>query len=263
MASIWEKGNELGESTVLEALNINEFKAVVFDLDSTLFDTHRYPMVASEWLLSHSNVDVDKHGESYVRNLVTRYFKAIEECVSGSLFVPPFDIIKTAMSKSLEDIGYTPDPILVEQATQRFRSLHIELSTPNPGVPELLSTLTNRGLKLGILTNSFAGNAKIILDNWDLGNFFNAIIDCGNVRAYKPMLEPFEAILSLIDVAPSETLFVGDEYYADMVGAKKAALTTVWINHRGNSLEDLVQKYGPEYTPDYVTKSITEFAEML
>ena len=77
------------------------------------------------------------------------------------------------------------------------------------------------------------------------------------------MLEPFEAILSLIDVAPSETLFVGDEYYADMVGAKKAALTTVWINHRGNSLEDLVQKYGPEYTPDYVTKSITEFAEMI
>ncbi|MBE0526202.1 MAG: HAD family hydrolase [Candidatus Thorarchaeota archaeon] len=247
----------------MTALNIDEFKAVVFDLDSTLFDTHRYPMVASEWLMNHSNVDVAKHGESYVRNLVMRYFKAIEETVSGSPFVPPFDIIKTAMGKGLEDLGYTPDPILVEEATQRFRSLHIELATPYPGVPELLSNLANRRLKLGILTNSFTGNAKIILDNWDLSNFFKAIIDCGEVRAFKPMPQTFEAILSLIDAAPSDTLFVGDEYYADMVGAKKAGLTTVWINTRGNSIEDLIQKYGPENTPDYVTKSIAEFAEML
>jgi len=252
-----------GELKVLKSLNIDEFKAVIFDLDSTLTDTHRYPLVASEWLMKHSNVDVDKHGESFVRNIVSRYFKAIEDTVAGAPFVTPFEIIRTAMGKSLEDHGYEADVTLVEQATQRFRSLHVELSTPYPGVPELLSNLKNHGLELGILTNSFVGNANIILNNWNLSNHFKAIVDCGRAKAFKPTPQLFEITLSLLDAAPSETLFVGDEYYADMVGGKRASLTTVWINHRENSLEDRIEKYGPENTPDYVTASISEFAEML
>ena len=58
----------------LSSLNIDKFKAVIFDLDSTLMDTHQYPLVASEWLLKNSNVDADKHRESYLRNLISRYF---------------------------------------------------------------------------------------------------------------------------------------------------------------------------------------------
>ncbi|TFG31333.1 HAD family hydrolase [Candidatus Thorarchaeota archaeon] len=263
MVSILVKVVELRRLEVLMSLNIDEFQAVVFDLDSTLVDTHRYPMVASEWLMRHSNVDVEKDGMSYVQNLVTRYFKSIEETVSGAPFVTPFEIIRTAMAMSLEDHGYNADPSLVEQATQRFRSLHIELSTPYPGVPELLSYLDTRGLKLGVLTNSFQGDADIILTNWNLRQYFKAIVDCGLVRAFKPMPEPFEGIISVLDVTPSETLYVGDEYYADMVGGKGVGFTTVWINHRDHSLEDLISKYGPENAPDYVTQSITEFAEML
>jgi 5'-nucleotidase len=247
----------------LKSLNIDEFKAVVFDLDSTLMDTHRYPMVASQWLMKHTNVDIDIHGEMYVRNVVSMYFKAIEETVSGAPYVPPFDIIKNAMGKSLEVLGYSADDALVEQATERFRALHIELATPYPGVPELLSKLENCGLDLGILTNSFEGNAELILEKWDLRRHFKAIVDCGTVRAFKPMPQLFQELLSRIEAAPSETLFVGDEYYADMVGGKRQSLVTLWINHHDNSIEDLIVKYGPENTPDYVTKSISEFADML
>lgn len=247
----------------LNSLNIDEFKAVIFDLDSTLMDTHRYPLVASEWLMKNSNVDTDIHRESYLRNLISRYFKAIEAIADGAPFRPPFDIVKTAMSNSLKDIGYNADPDIVEEATQRFRSLHIELSTPFPGVPELLSNLESRGIRQGILTNGFVGNSRVILDNSKLRHHFKAIVDCGEVQAFKPMPELFERTLALLDATPSETLFVGDEYYADMVGAKRLQLTTVWVNNRENSLQALVAKYGPENTPDYVTKTISEFAEML
>ena len=77
------------------------------------------------------------------------------------------------------------------------------------------------------------------------------------------MPQLFEITLSLLNVKPEETLFVGDEYYADMVGGKQACLTTVWVNHREHSLEELMIKYGVEFTPDYVTNSISEFADML
>jgi len=247
----------------LNSLNIDEYEAVIFDLDSTLMDTHRYPLVASNWLLENSNVDVKKHGESYLKHLVTRYYKGIEEIVAGGPFRSVFEIVETAMGNSLKDIGYDPDPILVEKATQKFKSLHVELSSPYPKVPELLARLEERRIRLGVITNSFSGNAMIILGKFELQRYFKAVVDCGSVRAYKPMAAPFAQTLSLLNASSSATLFVGDEYYADMVGGKQVSLTTVWINHRRHSLEDSIAKYGPESSPDFVMTSITEFADML
>ena len=247
----------------LNSLNIDEYKAIIFDLDSTLTNTHRYPLVASKWLLEKSHVDVDKYGEPYLRSLISRYFKGIEEIVAGATFRSALEIVQTAMGNSLKDIGFDPNLKLVEEAAQNFKSLHIQLSTPYPGVPELLSNLDRRGIKIGVITNSFSGNAKIILEKFELQHYFKAIVDCGSVRAYKPMPAPFERTLSLLNADSSETLFVGDEYYADMVGGKRVLLTTVWINHRNHSLEDSIAKHGPETSPDYVMNSITEFGELL
>ena len=250
-------------SQTLSSLNIDEYEAIIFDLDSTLTNTHRYPLVASKWLLENSHVDIDKFGDTYLRHLISRYFKGIEEIVAGAPFRSAFDIVQTAMGNSLKDIGFDPNLAVVEEAAQRFKSLHVELSSPYPKVPELLARLNGRGIKLGVITNSFSGNAQIILEKLELQHYFRAIVDCGSVRAYKPMPAPFERTLSLLDSGSSETLFVGDEYYADMVGGKKVSLTTVWINHRNHSLADSIAKYGPQTSPDYVMSSITEFAEML
>jgi HAD superfamily hydrolase (TIGR01662 family) len=247
----------------LSSFNIDEYKAIIFDLDSTLTNTHRYPLVASKWLLENSHVDIEKFGETYLRHLISRYFKGIEEIVAGAPFRFAFDIVQTAMGNSLRDIGFEPDPTIVEEATQRFKSLHVELSSPYPKVPELLLRLDERGIKLGVITNSFSGNAKIILEKLELQHHFKAIVDCGSVNAYKPMPAPFERTLSLLNADSSETLFVGDEYYADMVGGKRVFLTTVWINHRNHSLEDSIAKYGPETSPDFVMNSISEFSELL
>ncbi|TFG31738.1 HAD family hydrolase [Candidatus Thorarchaeota archaeon] len=252
-----------GDPPVLTPLNISRFDAIIFDLDSTLVDTHSYPMVASDWLLTKSNVESTEHKELYLRNLVMRYFNAIQVIVEGGQYIPPFEIVKAAMANSLEDLGYYPDQKLVHDATIYFRSLHIEMATPYPGIEKMLENLQNHGLKLGVLSNSFEGNASIILQNFDLQNYFQAIIDCGDVNAYKPMTQPFIKILEILDVEPSRALYVGDEYYADMVGAKTVNLTTAWINNRNQSLEDLIVKYGSKNTPDYVTTSITEFASML
>jgi len=225
-------------------LDIQEFEAIVFDLDSTLLNTHRYPLVASKWLLERSNVVSEELSEIFLKNLVARYFNGIQEIVDGAPFRTPFEIVRTAMGNSLRDINYEVNPSLLEEATQRFKALHIELSEPYPGVLDMLIDLQSRGIKTGVLSN-------------------RAVVDCGIVKAFKPMSSIFERVLTDLDVTPSVTLFVGDEYYADMVGAKKVDLKTVWINNRNYSVEDMIAKYGPSSAPDYVTSSITEFAEML
>ena len=220
-------------------------------------------MVASEWLLAQSNVESSEEKKIYMRNLITRYFTSIQNIVEGGQYITPFNIVRTAMADSLRDIGYYPDEKLVYDATIYFKSLHIELATPYPGVEKMVKGLTTRGFKLGVLSNSFEGNSSKILENFDLLKYFQAVVDCGNVDAYKPMKQPFSKVLEILNVDSSHALYVGDEYYADMVGGKTLSLTTVWINNRNQSLEDLITKYGSQNTPDYVMTSITEFADML
>jgi len=246
----------------LSKLDFNTFEAVIFDLDSTLTNTHRYPFVASEWLLKKSGIDSEELTASFLRNLFTRYTMAIQAIVDGAPYRSPYDIVHSAMGNSLEDIGQSVDLVLLEEAAQRFKALHLELSTPYDGVNEILHSLKTREIKLGVITNSFEGHATIILTNLELVHFFSSIVDCGDVNAFKPMKEPFERVLRELDAEVSKALYVGDEYYADMVGAKSVGMTTVWINNRERSLNDQATKYGVITTPDFVLNSITEFSEL-
>lgn len=247
----------------MDSLDIAQFEAIVFDLDSTLTDTQRYPIVASEWLLRKSGVSSEEEMMSYVRNLVTRYRQAIQAIVEGAPYRSPYEIIRKAMENSLIDLKVEVDSGLIEDATQRFKSLHIELSKPYDRVEALLESLKERSLRLGVITNSFEGNAQIILKKLDLDHFFSTILDCGSVQNYKPSRFLFVRAARDLSVDPSMTIYVGDEYYSDMVGAKGVGMTTIWINKRDRSLSDLVEKHGAASTPDYVLSSVSEMHDML
>jgi putative hydrolase of the HAD superfamily len=263
MVSISQKANNSRSLYLLTLFSEIQFRAVIFDLDSTLMDTQSYPLVASQWLLKRANVASDELTSKYLKILVMRYYRAIEDIVNGAPFRTPFEIVRTAMGNSLRDIGQEVDSLIVEEATQRFKALHLELSKPYPGVLEMLSTLKLRGLKIGVVSNSFEGHTLSLLEKLHLREYFQAIVDCGAVKAYKPMRQIFNETLRRLGVSSSDAIFVGDEYYADMVGAKNVNLTTAWINSRNRSIEDMIEKYGPESSPDYVMHSITEFAKML
>ena len=246
----------------MSKLDLSKFEAVIFDLDSTLTDTQQYPFVASEWLLNKIKVDSEELKTSFLRSVFTRYLTAIQTIVQGAPYRSASDIVHSSMTHSLEDIEQSVDPSLIDEATHRFKALHLELSTPRDGVVEILEKLKTRGIKLGVLTNSFAGHARTILTKLDLIQYFSSIVDCSDVNAFKPMKVTFERVLRDLDSDASKAIYVGDEYYADMMGAKSVGMTTVWINFRERSLEDQVAKYGLATTPDFVLKSITEFGDL-
>jgi HAD superfamily hydrolase (TIGR01549 family) len=238
-------------------------EAIVFDLDSTLTDTQRYPIVATEWLLWNSGVTSEEEMSSYIRTLVTRYRQAIQAIVKGAPYRSPVNIVKTAMENSLVDLDISVDQGLVEEATQRFKSLHIELSRPYDGVEELLDSLEDKEQNMGVISNSFEGHAQIILTNLELDHYFSTILDCGYVNAYKPSSTVFELAARNLNADISKILYVGDEYYSDMVGAKGAGMITIWINKHGRSLSDLITKHGSASTPDFVLGSVSEMHDLL
>lgn len=244
-------------------LNLEDFRAVLFDLDMTLTNTHMYPVAASEWLLREAGLYTEENLSKYLGRLVSRYRNAIKDIAQGGPYRSPYEIILAAMGKSLEDIGHTADPELVRRATDKFRELHLEMTTVFPAVPDLLQHLTDSGLKLGVISNSFEGHAERILSSLNLRHFFEAVVDCGAVHLFKPMPQIFNEALRMLNVDAAATLFVGDEFYADIVGAKSLGMTAVWVNVRQQSFDALLDKHDTDFKPDFVVTSIGEFVQLL
>jgi putative hydrolase of the HAD superfamily len=108
----------------------------------------------------------------------------------------------------------------------RFREIHREQTlwrVIRPGTFEALERMRRAGLKLGIVSNAegqIEGDAK----RMGLTPFFNVIVDSHVVGVAKPDPRIFQIALDRIGSQPEETLFAGDIYSIDMLGAKAAGI---------------------------------------
>jgi len=199
------------------SLELSQFEAILFDLDSTLTHTGEYAFKACEWLLSKTAEDTLDIRELYFRSLFSNYRVEIESIVNGAPYVTPTKCVRNALRKSLEDVGLAVVSSLLDEVTDMFRKLHVELAKPMPGTEALLQRLSANGIKMGVITNSFVGDVKTILGALDLARFFTVLIDSGDMNAFKPMPEIFEYAMRGLGVTKNKVLFIGDEYYADIV----------------------------------------------
>ncbi len=242
----------------MTSLELSQFEAILFDLDSTLTHTGEYAFKACEWLLSKTAEDTLDIRELYFRSLFSNYRIEIERIVNGAPYVTPTKCVRNALRKSLEDVGLAVVSSLLDEVTDMFRKLHVELAKPMPGTEALLQRLSANGIKMGVITNSFVGDVKTILGALDLARFFTVLIDSGDMNAFKPMPEIFEYAMRGLGVTKNKVLFIGDEYYADIVGAARTGIPSVWVNVRRSSYEKSLAKYGDDTAPLLVLDTLAE-----
>ena len=82
--------------------------------------------------------------------------------------------------------------------------------------------------QLAVISNNF-GNTHGWCDEYGLSPLLNVIIDSTVFGVAKPDTRIFEAALAELGVAPSQAIYVGDSYAADMVGGKNAGMWTAWL----------------------------------
>lgn len=98
-----------------------------------------------------------------------------------------------------------------------------------PGVIPALESLKVAGTKLGVVTNR-TDPVGGYLEEIGLCAYFAFSLAGGEVEARKPYPQIFEAALERIGSAPEETIYVGDNYYADVVGARNAGLHPILVD---------------------------------
>lgn len=101
-----------------------------------------------------------------------------------------------------------------------------------PGVEEALLALHPR-YRLALATNAAESGAALVraaLRRVGVEEHFDAVFTARELGVCKPDPAFFQAMLRELGCAPHEAAMVGDDYHADVAGAKGAGLQAIWFN---------------------------------
>ena len=105
-----------------------------------------------------------------------------------------------------------------------------ESVVPND-VRRALAQLKQAGYVMAVLSNRDKSFQET-LDTHNVSEFFDFSLAGGEVDSYKPDPGLFEHALQRLNLTAREAIYVGDNYYADVVGSRRAGLTPVLYDPR-------------------------------
>jgi HAD superfamily hydrolase (TIGR01549 family) len=89
-----------------------------------------------------------------------------------------------------------------------------------------------QNFRIAVISNA-DGGIRRVLSRCGIADCFENVTDSGIVGVEKPHPKIFEAALETMKVRPDESLYVGDVYSVDYVGARKAGMQAVLFDVAG------------------------------
>ncbi len=219
-------------------------KAVLFDLDGTLFDRSPCFSAWAHWFARNRlELSADQEIEEAV-SLLTR----LDAGGYGS---------KEAMFRSLmQRYPHLTDE--VNALVVAFREqLLVHLPPLDDGTASLLGALKRAGLSWGIVTNGSGGQLGKVR-KLGLEAAASCVVVSELVGVRKPAPAIFRVASAQVGVAPANILFVGDDPVADIVGAARVGMQTMWLRRARDWPPDLTAD-----APHYVVDSLAELLWVL
>lgn len=101
-----------------------------------------------------------------------------------------------------------------------------------PEVEAILGRVRALGFSMGIISNGTAGmeNCLRVLG---LTDRVDTVLVSALVGHEKPAVEIFRRAEELVGLPAEQCLLVGDNYWADIVGAQRAGWGAIWLNRKG------------------------------
>jgi len=204
-------------------LRPEQIDAVLFDYGNTLIEFTHDQIEASDRALAEElrgafgPFDEDRYRRIRAHDRRAPYGDGFHE--------RPIDAITAEMVRALYDVDPTPKQ-LASLVMHRYEHFVASIVAP-PGVDALLARLSER-FKLGLVSNYPCGQSvRDSLARNGLAAFFDGIVVSAEVGRVKPHPLPFEAALEQLGVAPGRALYVGDNWFGDVQGAKRLGMQAV------------------------------------
>jgi HAD superfamily hydrolase (TIGR01549 family) len=204
-------------------------KAILFDLDGTL--RHHLPSGGGVFMEHLQSIGMKFSAEDDIRAVRWEhfYFANSPEIQTDKEEFKDTDAFWVNFSaRRLTALGLSQSQAveLAPQVSAHMQEFYKpEVHVPHE-VPQVLGELKEKGYVLGVVSNRDEPYHEE-LKNLELDSFFKFSLAGGEVNSFKPEPRIFERGLELAGTSPHETMYIGDNYFADIVGSHRAGLTPV------------------------------------
>jgi putative hydrolase of the HAD superfamily len=179
-------------------------KAIFFDLDNTLINTHQSVELAFPYLFKYIGEGIGDDWQIIFKDWKRLFSKLKKETK---------DYKKRSMTYPLNLLLNNKYPRLVEEAYRIFRDKVIENLSLNDGVEDFFAK--ERRLKMFIFTESdYAWTLRKLKGKLSRSHF-SKIITSDMVKTMKPHLSYYSKIWNTFKLRPDEGLYVGDNWEKD------------------------------------------------
>lgn len=189
-------------------------RSVIFDWGGTLTPWHTLDTLDA-WLTTVDDPDLAARLHAAEGAV---WIRARDEHRSGTLD----EVFATA--------GVTPTEVMLA-AHHDWWEPHTFL---DPDAPALFAALRERGIKIGVLSNTIWPRSvhERIFDRDGALGFIDGAVYSSEIAWTKPHAEAFHAALAAVGVDdPSAAVFVGDRVFDDIHGAKSVGMRAILIPH--------------------------------
>jgi putative hydrolase of the HAD superfamily len=229
-----------------------EIRALLFDVNGTLIDIE-----TDEWMeetyraiahfLTYQGIALHR-GE--VRDL---YFQIMKEQFAASKEIyPEFDVVAvwrevlrrhaTEYTRTLGPEKFQPMPRFLAELQ---RGISRKRLVAFPQTQEMLAHVKTRH-RMAVVSDAQSVYGLPELRAAGLADYFASIIISGDYGYRKPDPRLFQAALTELQVRPEEAIFVGNDRFRDVFGARQVGMKTILFCPHGNP------GGSPETEPDYI-----------
>ncbi len=196
-----------------------ERRVIFFDVGNTLLFPNRTKMLAP---ISSDRHPTLEQWQALERRTKTEFDQRMQ---SGSI---DHSFWWTFHSYLLQDLG--------ENASVRDALVENTQNSANwdqilPGTRDALTRLA-QNFRIAVISNADGGIERV-LARCGIADCFESITDSGIVGVEKPRREIFEAAIKTMQARAEESLYVGDVYSVDYVGARNAGMQAVLFDVAG------------------------------
>lgn len=209
-------------------------KAVLFDLDDTLYDhQHGSRRALTELYERHACFQQQPFEalESQHSELLEHYHLGV---LRGEL------TLDQARFARFSDLlaRYEAASVPVEDLLVLYRQTYVASEQLVSGAVALLERLRAAGLKTGVVTNNVTVEQLGKLKRLGLEHLFDAVVISESAGFAKPDPRIFALALEQLGCTAADVVMVGDSWSADVQGAHAAGIRAIWLNRSGRACPD-------------------------
>lgn len=193
------------------------YRAILFDLDDTLYDLRAY------WTgrLQRALASITSSYPELEREAMVR------AAIASRVYMDQFpDFLRR---------HNVQDEELISAAHDLFQRNWFEELVLAEDAIETFDRLRPR-FRLGLITNGPSRTQRTKIERFGLADHMDILIVSEEAGVAKPDPAIFHLALDRLDVRPAEALFVGDSPEYDLKGAAAAGMPFIWINRRNDAL---------------------------